>query len=105
MIDNMTARHETLTPCRPRLAPGGDCHAILCYAIADAMKAAIDARAKVKSKRRDWRMVKPAQGRHAYLLIDGRANRARPSKDRDSDRLAFPAYLISRMAAGPGAAP
>ena len=105
MIDNMTARHETLTPCRPRLAPGGDCHAILCYAIAEAMKAAIDARAKVKSKRRDWRTAKPAPGDCAYLLIDGRANRARPSKDRDSDRLAFPAYLISRMAAGPGAAP
>ena len=49
--------------------------------------------------------AKPAQGRHAYLLIDSRANRARPSKDRDADRLTFPAYLISRMAARPGAAP
>ena len=49
--------------------------------------------------------AKPAWGRHAYLLIDGPANRARPSKDRDADRLTFPAYLISRMAAGPGAAP
>ena len=105
MIDNMTARRETLTPCCPRLAPGGDCHAILCYAITDAMKAAIDARAKVKGKRRAWRMVKPAQGRHAYLLIDSRANRKRPNKDRDADRLISPAHLISRMAAGPGAAP
>ena len=34
-------------------------------------KPALDAWAKVKGKRRAWHMAKPAQGRHAYLLIDG----------------------------------
>ena len=37
-VHSLTMPGVRLTPCRPRLAPGGDCQGVLCHAIADPMR-------------------------------------------------------------------